>query len=287
MSLIRSLVRPLVRRPVRTPARRGTGGGPLIDDVDALAWIAAVTANSGTVGPATRGAVQTFIKAAKASAYWTKINRLNLFCGDQLAACLVPQKVGGGSATDTNFNFVSGDYSESTGLTGNGTSKYLDTGLSQATFGAGDRHLSAYERVRAVPQNGEMLGCEPGGVVNTWAMGTGIVTTTQYFGSSTATGPSSTGNVVGGHWVGNQVLSTEATIYKNGGSGVLLAGLTGATPGAANMAIFARKRAPSTLLRYSAATLSAYSVGTGLSAGDVAAFYTHMQAFQTSLGRQV
>jgi hypothetical protein len=86
-------------------------------------------------------ALTAFVTSAKAGGYWAKLSRLNLFCGDQLAAALVPLKNAGG-ALETNVGFVAGDYTPLAGLTGNGTSKKLDTGLSilalnKADFGMG------------------------------------------------------------------------------------------------------------------------------------------------------
>jgi len=60
---------------------------------------------------------------------WGRFLRVNLFCGDQLAACLTPLVSGPGFATDTNVNFIAGDYVENLGLHGDGVSAYLNTGV--------------------------------------------------------------------------------------------------------------------------------------------------------------
>jgi hypothetical protein len=68
----------------------------------------------------------------------SKIIRLNLFQADTFTGIFTPLLLGYdvnnpvGNSTDTNNNFVSGDWS-ATGLTGNGTTKYLNTGVVFST----------------------------------------------------------------------------------------------------------------------------------------------------------
>lgn len=128
-------------------------------NAEALAWKTAAEANGGTVTTSTLAAVSTFCDAIDAAGIRSKFLRVNLFCGDNLAAARTPLYRGAssggsqyGNTTDTNNGpFVSADYSESTGLNGNGTSKYLDTGLTlntAYTFGCeyNNVHLTVYRR---------------------------------------------------------------------------------------------------------------------------------------------
>lgn len=57
-----------------------------------------------------------------------------------LAGALVPL-VG---PAPTNFNFVSGDYNRKTGLIGNGSTKYLSSGLAYNSIPTNNEHLSVY-----------------------------------------------------------------------------------------------------------------------------------------------
>jgi hypothetical protein len=127
---------------------------------EAAAWRSAVVANGGSVSASTLKAVADFCKAIDAAGIRDRFYRLNLFAGTGLNACLVPLYRGQsrtgtqyGNTTDTNQGpFVSGDYAEtgaSGGLKGNGSSKYLDTGLAGNTFAAGDRHCSVYWHANA------------------------------------------------------------------------------------------------------------------------------------------
>lgn len=279
------MLRPLVRDLTRSPFQRG--GGSV--DAAATAWALAVAGNGGTASSNTLGAVSAFAKSAKAAGYWTKLNRVNLFCGDQLAACMVPLKVGGGSATETNVNFVGGDYTEATGLTGNGSTKSLDTGLLQNVFTAADRHIAIYERVRPSAAAMDQMASEEAANTNKWGIVMGVTggSSDNYVASSTASGANQGGltlSGVGGMFVGTGT-DIQASIYKNGGS-VVNGAIVAATPSATTMGVFAVKRAAA-FIRWSDGVLAGYSIGTGLTAGDVANYYTHMQAFQAALGRSV
>jgi hypothetical protein len=142
-------------------ARWGITLAPQVSNLDAQDWVNRVYANGGTVSSATAGAVNQFcvdIENAPGGSIRDRFYRLNLFCGGNLNAALVPlyrgPSLGGtqyGGTTDTNngpFVGVGTDYAEtgaSGGLTGNGSSKYLATGLTTAalpTLSTG--HLSAY-----------------------------------------------------------------------------------------------------------------------------------------------
>ena len=126
---------------------------------EATAWRKAVIANSGTVSAITMRAVSNFCTAINAAGIRSKFLRLNLVCGNDLAAARVPLYRGAsatgtqyGSAADTNIGpFTSADYSEATGLQGNGSNKALDTTITVGTlvtFGLSfnNLHMSVYNR---------------------------------------------------------------------------------------------------------------------------------------------
>ena len=132
---------------------------------EAADWRSRVITNGGTVSASTLKAVDTFCKAISSAGLRDRFYRLNLFAGSNLSAALVPlyrgQSLGGtqfGNTTDTNNNFVSGDYSEggaAAGLTGNGSTKYLATGLPQ-TY-AGDNAI--HQAIGFVPNVGAGYQC--------------------------------------------------------------------------------------------------------------------------------
>jgi hypothetical protein len=116
---------------------------------EAAAWRSAVVANGGSVSASTMKAVSKFCADIDKAGLRDRFYRLNLFCGSNLNAVLVPLYRGPsrtgtqyGNTTDTNNGpFVSGDYSESSGLKGNQSSKYLDTGVAMTFLGTNKIHL--------------------------------------------------------------------------------------------------------------------------------------------------
>jgi hypothetical protein len=112
-------------------------------DPDALAYIAAVEAADGaTLAAKYRDAINNFVVGAKADGFWSAIKAACFLAGPAtLAGALVPLV---GSAP-TNFNFVSGDYNQATGLAGNGSNKRLGTNYSYTSGMQNNCHAAAYQ----------------------------------------------------------------------------------------------------------------------------------------------
>jgi hypothetical protein len=130
-------------------AKWGITLAPQVSNADAQDWINRVYANGGTVSASTAAAVNQFCNdidyGVSGASIRDRFYRLNLFCGGTsgtavgLNSALVPlyrgPSLGGtqyGNTTDINSGglFVSADYSESAGITGNGStgSKFLNPG---------------------------------------------------------------------------------------------------------------------------------------------------------------
>ena len=255
----------------------------LLPDADVQTWVDAVVANGGTVSSMTFDAVTEFVRAVKAAGVWTKINRMNLFCGDQLAAALVPLKRGGGNVTDTNVNFVAGDYSETIGLTGNGSTKYLRTGLvPSATLTLNDTHMAIYNRASASSVSNQ-LGA--GGPMIFYAPHTGSQLISDQYNSTTGrVGPSVIGAPYG-FLVASRNGAGEHVIYRNGIAQASAATSGGSLP-TVECYVFAGNNFGSPVAVNDGAR-AGYSIGSGLSSADVAAYQAAMEAFQDALGRGV
>lgn len=124
---------------------------------EAMDWASRVITAGGTFTTSTLAAVSQFCRDIETAGMRDRFYRLNLMCGSDLTACLVPlyrnTSFAGsvlGNTTDTNNNFVSGDYNETGsstgGLKGNGSTKYLATGVNPVTISAtnSDFHLCLY-----------------------------------------------------------------------------------------------------------------------------------------------
>jgi hypothetical protein len=109
-------------------------------DPDAQAYITAVeTADGEALEPAVRGAINAFVAGCKADGIWGAIKASVILAGARtLTGALVPLK---GNAP-TNFNFVSGDYNRTTGLVGDGSTKYLDSNRNNNADPQDNRHIA-------------------------------------------------------------------------------------------------------------------------------------------------
>jgi hypothetical protein len=133
------------------------GSARLPSDPDALTYLAAVAAADGApveVGVAT--AVDDFFKGCRADGTFSALKAACLLCGARtLAGALVPL-VG---AAPTNNNFVDADYNRETGLKGNGSSKYLDSGRANNADPQDDQHIAAYVHTADTGSTGAYIGC--------------------------------------------------------------------------------------------------------------------------------
>jgi len=263
---------------------------------EANAWRTAVVANGGSVSASTMKAVSAFCAAIDKANIRDRFYRLNLFCGAGLNAALVPLYRGQsrtgtqfGNTTDTNNGpFVSGDYAEtgaSGGLTSNGTSKYLNTGLKADALGQTDRHLSMVGVTTGSTTSKYFLGMDNFGCGGNafWGIMTGSSNPIQFMVRAQTAASNSTAFTASG--TPHIVLSGNgsAAVYGNGVSAIT--GLAGAFT-APNLDIYTHAlNRCGTSIDYTAARLTAYSVGASMTAQQVADYYTAINAFQTSLSR--
>lgn len=110
-------------------------------DPDASDYFSRIASNGGTISAPDKSAFNTFIVTLKTGGQWAKLIELGRFGGDQLAAALVKVK-DPGTGNLVNHNFVSADYDPVSGLTGDGSTKYLETGTTPSSFGASFSDLS-------------------------------------------------------------------------------------------------------------------------------------------------
>jgi len=282
---------------------------------DALDWARRVAANGGSVSRATLRAVSTFCDAIDRAAIRDRFYRLNLFCGTGLTACLVPLYRGPslsgtqfGNATDTNVNFVSGDYSESNGLqaTTDGSqvaTKYLNTGLLAVNLPSyTNAHLSAdYKTI-------------PGSTISgggQWMLG-GLFDSEVPLSPQLnqmrlqAAAPTSSGynesTIVGGiievnrvnqaigqrcHVIAARTSTTSLVNYRDGGLAVSSASTVNSTRMINPNSFFAvfgfvNQEFTAASFRH---IISSYSMGASMTAAQASGYYAAIAAFRQALGR--
>ena len=123
----------------------GGSSGPAPYDPDALLWFAAVEATGANFGssPASittnKTAFNTAFVNLKSAGIWDTIRQACFLIGPSTyQGALVNIKLTG---NPTNANFGSGDYNRLTGLKGNGSNKYLDTGITDDSIPQNDLHI--------------------------------------------------------------------------------------------------------------------------------------------------
>ena len=274
---------------------------PQVSNADAQDWVNRVYANGGTVSTSTANAVNTFCAAIDTAGIRDRFYRLNLFAGTGLSSCLVPLYRGQsrtgtqyGNTTDTNTGpFVSGDYAEtgaSGGLKGNGSTKYLDTGLAGTTFSAGDRHCSAYWNANStLTGNRAFIGNTDAStaVAGVWFdihsrhanPGSEAQITNSYGLVHTGAGSH--------HQLAQYTGATAASSYSNGGDKKTRTDFALATPAtsASNWFVFGLNPSLFGGVRTDARICN-YSIGLSMTDANALAFYNAVHAFQTALTRQ-
>jgi len=130
----------------------GLSSQPLPTDADAIDYLSRMaTADGAGVETGVAVAVDAFFRDTKASGVFDALEACCILAGARtLAGALVP--VVGDAPTNVANGFVSGDYSRTDGLTGDGTS-YLDSGLDQDDLGQNNNHACVYKTVNADPAN--------------------------------------------------------------------------------------------------------------------------------------
>ena len=266
-----------------------------VNDLIIRDWSSRITANSGSISTSVLNAADTFITTCKNSGVWDKLQRLNLFAGDQLAACLIPIINTYGGAADINTNFVEADYSQTGGLNSDGVTKRLNTKfIPNSSIGATSCHLSTYI-ITGAPGYITM-GCTTYGANNIqFRIGTNyndaavksLVIIGDYNGGANpqfqtynATGITQGFIVVTKPSVNEMYMSKSGTTYLSNTSTYV--GLTTLPTQPVYIFVNNDNGYPS---QYTDATMGSYSLGSGLSLTQVSGYSFAMQNFQKALSR--
>jgi hypothetical protein len=247
-------------------------------------------------------AVDTFARSIASAGIRDRFFRLNLFCGNSdsaLAAVRTPlfrgPSLGGaqyGNTTDDNNNFLPEDYNEASGLQGNGSTKYLNTGVPMNFSGLRDYHNSAYV-VSVTSGSPAFLGVDTLGdgvsprgfhALMSLAAGTrawvwynwGTTNTESNSASAsyapgllTGVGGSAANNLyAGGTSVASDAVSTNETISRT-----------------FPVFVFAINVKDTSIANYANARLGGYSLGRTMTAAQVGQYNTALAAFNSAMGR--
>jgi len=226
-------------------------------------------------------AVNDLVIALKGYNIWTKMKALYPVVGGTSAAHAVNLKTPG----TYNLTFTAGWIHASTGMTPNGTSDYANTGLASNTVQT-TNHLSFYSRTQTVGTQVEIGIWNASN--NTFNQ---IRSAANYYAGDLNNGfiNFTTISDARGFWIGTKRANNDREGYLNGATQATSSTTDNSTLPAGNIYIGARNQlntSPSIQL-YSNKQCAFASIGDGLTDTEAANFYTAVQAFQTTLGRQV
>jgi len=140
---------------IRVGGRTPVGGSAY--DADAQAFFDRVTAAGGTLTTTEKNATNQLVLDMKSAGIWSSMKAIYPMVGASAAACA--QNLKSSSFTGT---FTSGWTFASTGVKGNGTSAYFDTGFKPST----DASLSGFS-FGGYPRNNDTSGTQVSGCFST------------------------------------------------------------------------------------------------------------------------
>lgn len=261
-------------------------------DSDAAAFFSRVTAAGGSLTTTEKAAILQLVLDLKSYGIWNLMKAIYPMVGGGNANLAAAQAACEQNLVSSSFtgSFSSGWTFSSTGVTPNGTSAFMNTNFNPVSQSSlqNSFFMSVYIRTNSNIGNPYDIGNAEN--VNFGTKFTGIIT--RYNSSLryiSVCDPYSTSNSESdsrGFYAGGTNGSSTQILYKNGTN--VLSG-TSSQQGFANNTIWlaAANNLAGAFNSYSNKENAFATIGDGLSSTDASNFYTAVQAFQTTLSRQV
>ena len=251
-------------------------------DTDAQAFITA----AGITDATQKSAVNQLVLDLKSAGIWTKMKAIYPIVGGTASTHKWNLKDPRNLDAAFRLTFSTGWTHSSTGMTPSGA--YAETFLNATLMSGTSIHTSTYTRTQAA---GTTYRTEIGAFD-----GTNFAGSSAYYSGSGKLVTYGINNAIylavsaNTNTLGFQIGSrTAANVLKLFFNGTLLATNTNSTSALPNQTFFigAYKSNTGTLADYSNRQLSLVSIGDGLTDTEAGNFYTSVQTYQTTLGRQV
>jgi len=253
-------------------------------DADAQAFFDRVTTAGGTLSTTEKNATNQLVLDMKAAGIWSAMRAVYPMVGASAAACAQNLK----SASFTG-SFSSGWTFASTGVTPNGTSAYMDTNLTPSvSLSANNINLSYYSRTNSAVGSSTSMGADsfPNEYCRLIIRRTGdqgfnlIGNTTKGLSIFPVTDSR-------GLFMANAPNSTTRDLYKNGSAVTPTSQSALGTNGLSTTTIYIGALHATAAAEFDNKECGFSSIGDGLTGTEASNFYTAVQAFQTTLSRQV
>lgn len=257
-------------------------------DYEAEKWRTNVVISGGVLSGQAYRAGTVFMQQVKWWGVRPKLGRVNLYLGSDTNAMQCPviwDWLGGTVVNDDLVAFVDADYSETNGLTGNTSTKYLRcskaVGLNLATFTDGQNiHFSQYNRTASDEET------NPAGIntaSGTWGLVYSKLGQTYIFMGALNTNVTDSLGI--GFYLTSRTSSTNAATYRNTVTVATETRSDTASLGSVAMVEHAMN-VNGSILANTSRSICFYGIGLGIPDTLVVPYYTAVQNVQIALGRQ-
>ena len=239
-------------------------------DVDAQAFFDRVTAAGGTLSATEKLAIDTLVRQMKLDGIWTAMKAIYPMVGASAAACAQNLK-----SSSFTGSFTSGWTFASTGVKGNGSSAYFDSNCKPLGFSS--LHYSFYSRTTNT--TGREIGIETGGFGYDMILSLGGTIYSRLGSSNIVT----TNTDSKGFY-----LTTNLSRHKLFKNNTILGNNPPYSSAYPNLNIYiGATNVSGVASQFSSKECAFSSIGDGLTDTQASDLYTAVQAFQTTLSRQV
>jgi hypothetical protein len=253
-------------------------------DVDAQNYFNQIASAGSSIDSTAQLAINDFCIGCKADSIWTLLLDVSPLCGANLTAALVKLKKLSAGWSLLSSNLVSGDYSQATGLTGNGTNKCVSLNVLASALTSGNTGMGLYDRSSANSTN-QIHGCHANaGPTSTFTLysplGADNKPYAQFYSEATSiAGSSAISGSIG--WVySTQTSDPSHSLYHNGSQVATSAVVAGTLP--AQDIYFMARNIGGTIQFFSDHSFGLFCITAGMNSTQAGQLYTRVQTLQTA-----
>jgi hypothetical protein len=249
-------------------------------DPDAQAFFNRVTAAGGSLTATEQTAVNTLVLDLKGFSLWTSIIAIYPMVGSSAASCAQNLK-----SSSFTGSFTSGWTFATTGATPNGAGAYMDTICAPiANLSQNSTHIAYYSRTNNIGVSYVEMGLStPNAVFIAPRYDGGAATGNAYRAvNSTQTSPTLASINTAAFFQANRISATQIILYRNN-TAIFTDTLNSTGLSNVNIYVGAYNGGSGFTTRQCAFA----SIGAGMTTTEQGNYYTSIQAFQTTLSRQV
>jgi hypothetical protein len=249
-------------------------------DSDAQAFFDRVTAAGGTLSATEKTAVDTLVKQMKLDGTWTPMKAIYPMVGASAAACAQNLK-----SSSFTGSFTSGWTFASTGVTPNGTSAFMDTGLIPSSeLSLNGQSYTYYSTIDTAGGSKREMGGQTGTVLKDVGLLIKFSGNLFYAIIGGNTYPNVSNSNSKGMYTINRTDLLNVKGFKNGS---LVINSLQSTELLTISIYLGARNLDGVGNNFSDRECAFSSIGDGLTNTQASNFYTAVQAFQTTLSRQV